>query len=94
MILELILSLLPGFLITLLFFKKESVLIKTILVILINIILLTFLGIFFGFNEFTYMITGGLTKNNLIIAYSIIDIILFFTYIIKTNLKNKFFSKK
>lgn len=88
MILEIILSLFPGFFIVSSFFKKELNLSKIMLFFLINIMIMTFLGVFFGFNELTFKITGGLTQSNLRIAYILIDLILFIVFLTKRKLQH------
>ena len=54
----------PGFLLTMIFFKDEPLLEKIALVVLMSIGFTTALGVILGFNEFTYRITGGLSRMN------------------------------
>ncbi len=89
MILEILISIIPGFLVVYSFYKKESALAKIILAILLDIIIFTFVSIFLGFNEFTYRLTGGLTKKNIFITYIVINIILLITYFLRKKQKTK-----
>lgn len=52
----------PGFLLTMIFFEKEPVMEKIALIVVISIGYTVVLGILLGFNKFTYRITGGLGK--------------------------------
>ncbi|MBT3721174.1 hypothetical protein HN789_01945 [archaeon] len=91
MIIELLLSLLPGLFIVLIFFKKEDFLTKCLIFILSNIMIMTLLGLVLGFNELTYKITGGLTKKNLIRGYFFVNLVLLMVYFMKSNLRKQFF---
>jgi hypothetical protein len=86
MIIELLLSLFPGMFIILIFFKKEPILSKVILFFLTNIMILTMVSVLLGFNELSFKLIGGLTRNNLLIAYSFINILLICAFFI--NKKN------
>ncbi|MCM2326120.1 MAG: hypothetical protein NDI94_06665, partial [Candidatus Woesearchaeota archaeon] len=76
----------PGFLLTQIFFKDSDVLEKILSTVLMSIMFTTAISLMLGFNEFTYNITGGL-KN--IWAYVLIgNILLLLAYVGKEKYFN------
>ena len=50
----------PGLLLTLIFFNKKELLEKIILTLVLSISFTTLVGLLLGFNELTFRLTGGL----------------------------------
>jgi uncharacterized membrane protein len=76
----------PGFLLTQIFFKDSEVLEKILSTVLMSIMFTTAIALLLGFNEFTFNLTGGL-KN--IWAYvSVGNILLLLAYIGKEKYFN------
>lgn len=62
----------PGLLITLNYFNETKTLEKIALTVILSIVFVVFIGILLGFNEFTFKLTGGLTKTNLWVIYLVV----------------------
>ncbi len=71
----------PGFLLTQIFFKKEKILEKLFLTVLLSITFTVVLGLLLGFNELTFRLTGGLHK--LWVYVIILNVILLGIYVLK-----------
>ena len=88
MFLGFLLLLLPGFLITMIFFNKKSILEKILYTFLTSIVFSVLVGLVLGFNEFTYRLTGGVSRTSLIIVYVIVNLGLIVFYA-KKSIKTK-----
>lgn len=86
----------PGYLITLIFFKELSKLEKIALGFVLSICIDIAVGIFLGYNKTMKDITGGITAINLWLYLTTITIILLYLIKNKEQLKKikKFISKK
>lgn len=82
----------PGLLITLIFFSEIKLLEKIVLTFILSTSFVVILGVLLGFNEFTYNLTGGITKTNLWIYYLVINVSMLGYYIYAKNINKK--SKK
>jgi uncharacterized membrane protein len=87
MILGFLLLLLPGFLITMIFFNKKSILEKILYTFLISIAFSVIVGMVLGFNEFMFKVTGGVSRTSLMIVYVIVNFGLIVFYFMKKKKK-------
>ena len=71
----------PGFLLTQIFFKKEKILEKVFLTVLLSVMFIVVLGLVLGFNELTFRLTGGLER--LWVYVIVLNLILFVMYLKK-----------
>jgi uncharacterized membrane protein len=72
-----LISFLPGFILTQIFFPEEEFKLKVLLSVIISICSNTMLGLFLGFSETMKDMTGGLSKSNLWIYTIILNAVLF-----------------
>jgi len=76
----------PGFLVSLIFFKELEIIEKVGLGFVFSICIDIIIGLFLGYNESMKNFTGGITSFNLWIYLGTITIILFVVYAKKENL--------
>jgi len=78
----------PGYLITLIAFKRINKIERIGFAILFSIIIDILIALFLGYNKTMKELTGGITALNLWMYLSLISIWLFIIYIIKKKISN------
>ena len=76
----------PGFLLTLILFKKIDILERITLSIALSITIDIFIGLFPGINKTMKEITGGITEFNLWLYLIAISVIFAFIYVVQLKL--------
>ena len=79
----------PGFLLTLLLFKKIDILERIALAIGLSISIDVFAGLFLGANKTMKDLTGGITELNVWLMLTFVSVVFLFIYIVKDFKRGK-----